>query len=166
MGHFNSKIFSQFKSKNSHRWNEYVTERNKASRIERDERRAYEKRLAKEVGLNRKGFFKYVNSKLTVRPEISALVDDNGEMKHNEREMANICNSYFHSAFNRPLIGEELPHMDEVCGISVQNIEITPAMVTKKLEKLNKFKSSGPDNQAWKKCRSGVANHCFACRHF
>ncbi len=81
-----------------------------------------------------------MNSKLTVRPEISALVDDNGEMKHNEREMANICNSYFHSAFNRPLTGEELHHMDGVCGISVQNIEITPAMVTKKLEKLNKFK--------------------------
>ena len=133
-------------SKNSHRWNEYVTERNKASRIERDEKRAYEKRLAKEVGLNRRGFFKYVNSKLTVRPEISALIDEFGEMKHDEKEMANICNSYFHSAFNRPILGEELPQMDEVCGVNIENIEITPALVSKKLEKLNKFKSSGPDN--------------------
>ena len=87
-------------SKISHRWQEYVKERNKASRVERDERRAYEKRLAKEVGLNRRGFFKYVNSKLTVRPEISALIDVNGEIKHEEKELANICNSYFHSAFN------------------------------------------------------------------
>ena len=60
--------------------------------------------------------------------------------------MANICNSYFHSAFNRPITGEELPQMEEVCGISITNIEITPAMVAKKLEKLNKFKSSESDN--------------------
>ena len=133
-------------NKISHRWQEYVKERNKASRVERDERRAYEKRLAKEVGLNRRGFFKYVNSKLTVRPEISALIDVNGEIKHEEKELANICNSYFHSAFNRPVVGEELPHMEAVCENTIEDIEITPSMVAKKLEKLNKFKSSGPDN--------------------
>ena len=133
-------------SKSSYRWRDYVKERNKTSRVERDEKRAYEKRLAKEVGLNRRGFFKYVNSKLTVRPEISALIDPNREMKHDEREMANICNNYFHSAFNKPIAGEELPHMDDVCEVNIENIDVTPEMVAKKLEKLNKFKSSGPDN--------------------
>ena len=133
-------------NKISHRWREYVKERNKASRVERDERRAYEKRLAKEVGQNRRGFFKYVNSKLTVRPEISALTDVNGELKHDEKEMANICNNYFHSAFNRPVAGEELPEMEEVCNLGIEDFEITPEMVAKKLECLNKFKSCGPDN--------------------
>ena len=47
---------------NSTRWREYVKERNKAVRIERDERRRYEKKLVKEIGKNRRGFFKYVNS--------------------------------------------------------------------------------------------------------
>ena len=133
-------------NKISHRWSEYVKERNKVSRVERDEKRAYEKRLAKEVGLNRRGFFKYVNSKLTVRPEISALIDVNGEIKHDERDLANICNSYFHSAFNRPIAGEELPEMDTICETNIEVIEITPSIVAKKLEKLNKFKSSGPDS--------------------
>ena len=133
-------------SKNSYRWREYVKDRNKASRVERDERRAYEKRLAKEVGLNRRGFFKYVNSKLTVRPEISALIDINGLIKHDEKEMANISNIYFHSAFNVPVDGEELPHMETLSEVNISNIEITAEKVAGKLEKLNKFKGSGPDN--------------------
>ena len=90
-------------------------ERNKTCKIERDEKRAYEKILAKEVGLYHRGFFKYVNSRLTVRPEISTLIDENGDIKHEERELANICNKYFHSAFNRPVIGEEMPYMEKVC---------------------------------------------------
>ena len=61
----------------SAKWRTYVKERNAASKVERDERRAFEKRLAKEIGLNRRGFFKYVNSKLTVRPKISALINEN-----------------------------------------------------------------------------------------
>ena len=133
-------------SKTSSKWRDYVKERNKTCKIERDEKRAYEKRLAKEVGLNRRGFFKYVNSRLTVRPEISTLIDENGDIKHEERELANICNKYFHSAFNRPVIGEEMPYMEEVCQEKIENFEITPQQVAKKLEKLNKFKSSGPDN--------------------
>ena len=49
----------------------YVRERNDAVRIARDEKRKFENKLAKEIGLNRRGFFKYVNSKLTVRTEIT-----------------------------------------------------------------------------------------------
>ena len=36
--------------------------------------------------------------------------------------------------------------MEAVCENTIEDIEITPSMVAKKLEKLNKFKSSGPDN--------------------
>ncbi|CAL4234819.1 unnamed protein product [Meganyctiphanes norvegica] len=127
-------------------WREYVRERNDASRIERDERRAYEKRLAKEIGVNKRGFFKYVNSKLTVRPEISALIRENGEIIHDEKEMSNICNCYFHTVFNRPTENEELPEMENLCNENIGDIEITPEMVKNKLEKLNRFKGSGPDN--------------------
>ena len=132
-------------SKNSFRWREYIKERNRTSRVERDERRIYEKKLAKEVGINRRGFFKYVNSKLTVRPEISALIKANGDLVHDEKEMANISNRYFHESFNVPLDNEELPEMDNLCEENIANIEITQEMVKNKLENLNKFKSSGPD---------------------
>ena len=133
-------------SKSSFRWREYVKERNKANRIERDERRIYEKKLAKEVGINRRGFFKYVNSKLTVRPEISALLNTNGELVHDEKEMANISNQYFHASFNIPIENEELPEMENLCEENISDIQLTQEMVKEKLENLNKYKSCGPDN--------------------
>lgn len=132
-------------SKNSFKWREYVKERNKTNRIERDERRAYEKKLAKEVGLNRRGFFKYVNSKLTVRPEISALLKTNGELVHDEKEMANVSNQYFHASYNEPIENEELPEMDSMCDEDISNIHITQEKVKVKLENLNRYKNGGPD---------------------
>ena len=132
-------------SKNSFRWRDYVKERNKTTRLERDERRIYEKKLAKEVGMNRRGFFKYVNSKLTVRPEITALLNTNGELIHDEKEMANISNKYFHESFNVPVDNEDLPDMENLCEETISDIYITQEMVKEKLEKLNKYKSCGPD---------------------
>ena len=138
---------------NSTRWREYVKERNKAVRIERDERRRYEKKLVKEIGKNRRGFFKYVNSRLTVRPELSALFNENGDLVHEEREMANICNYYFHSAFNNPTENEELPDMATACESNIRNIIVTVELVRQRLETLNKFKGSGPDNiHPWATC--------------
>ena len=153
----NRKVVSAYKKKyhawkrymaqrRSTKWRTYVRERNDAIRIARDERRKYEKKLAKEIGLNRRGFFKYVNSKLTVRPEMSALTKEDGELTHDETEMCNICNRYFHSAFNRPIDDDDLPEMECICEVDIGNIVITPDIVRKKLEKLNKYKSSGPDN--------------------
>ena len=74
---------------------------------------------------NRWEFFKYVNSKLTIRPEISALLDENGELKHDEKDMGNICNKYFHLVFNRPAENEVMPEMDTICDKYISNIEIT-----------------------------------------
>ena len=132
-------------SRNSFRWREYIKERNLTKRVERDERRIYEKKLAKEVGLNRRGFFKYVNSKLTVRPEISAFLKENGEIVHDEIELANISNKYFHESFNKPSENDVLPEMENLCEVNINNIQVTQEMVKIKLEKLNKFKSCGPD---------------------
>ena len=45
-------------SPSNNKWQRYATDRNKANKTERDERRAYEKRLTDEIRTNRKGFFK------------------------------------------------------------------------------------------------------------
>ena len=134
-------------NKRGSRWREYVKDRQKVEKIERQEKRAYEKKLAKEIGLNRRVFFKYVNSKLTVRPEISSLLNENGEVTNDEKEMCNISNRYFHSAFNQTTNDDELPEMEQLCDENISEIVITPEMVKARLETLNKFKSCGPDNE-------------------
>ena len=133
-------------SNNSIRWREYVKDRNKYDKTERDERRKYEKSLATDIAENPKAFFNYVNSRLTVRPEIAALRNENGVMIFDDKEISNICNRYFHSVFNKPTEGEEMPEMNVLCEDSIRNITITPNMVEKQLDKLNKFKACGPDN--------------------
>ena len=135
-------------NRSSIRWREYVKERNKYSTLERDERRIFERSLAENMAQNfdTKPFFKYVNSKLTVRPEISALTNEEGQTIFDDKEMCNISNKYFHSVFNQPDNNEELPEMEQICEEVIGNIEVTPDMVQKQLEKLNKFKACGPDN--------------------
>ena len=81
-----------------------------------------------------------------MRPEISALLNENGEMKHDEKEMSNICNYYFHHVFNRPIDNEVLPNMENLCDEDISNIEITAEMIKEKLAGLNRYKGSGPDN--------------------
>ena len=68
-----------------------------------------------------------------MRPEISALLNENGEMKHDEKEMSNICNYYFHQVFNRPIDNEVLPNIENLCDEDISNIEITAEMIKEKL---------------------------------
>ena len=39
-----------------------------------------------------------------------------------------------------------MPEMDCLCNENISDIMVTPELVKKRLENLNKFKSSGPDN--------------------
>mgnify|MGYP006124743153 CR=1 FL=1 len=57
----------------------------------------YEKRLAKGVRNNKRAFFRYVNSKLTVRPEITELQNENGELIDTDEGITNIMVKYFSS---------------------------------------------------------------------
>jgi len=50
----------------------------------------YEKRLAKGVRQNKRAFFRYVNSKLTVRPEISEMKNEHSMLIDTDEGIANI----------------------------------------------------------------------------
>ena len=102
--------------------------------------------MASEAGSNRRAFFKYVNSKLKVRPDVSTLIGENGELVHDEKEMANIYNRYFHASFNRPVDGEVLPDRNPQCEQIISELDVNVDLVRKKLEGLNRFKGCDPDN--------------------
>ena len=59
----------------------------------------YEKKIAKEARGNKRQFFKYVNSKLTVRPEVSSMQNEHGELIDNDKEICNILAKYFNSVY-------------------------------------------------------------------
>ena len=127
------------------KYEEYKREANVLKRKIRQAKREYEKKLARGVRNNKRGFFKYVNSRLTVRPEITEMQNENGILMDADKEITDIMGRYFNSVYTVPS-NEAMPNMEEMYNTEINNIPITREDVQKRLEKLNINKSCGPDN--------------------
>ena len=108
-------------------------------------KRLFERKIAKNSGKNRRAFFKYVNSKLTVRPEITAIKGDDGQLKENDADICEAIAKYFNTVY-LPQSNEEMPDMQNMTEAIISSVNITRDMVKDKLEKLNVRKSCGPDD--------------------
>ena len=111
----------------------------------RQAKRIYEKKLAKGVRQNKKAFFRYVNSKLTVRPEITEMQNENGVLVDSDKDIANVMVKYFTSVYAVPS-NEDMPDMNENYETEIGNIVISREDVQERLEKSKVNKSCGPDN--------------------
>ena len=132
-------------TKGYQRYMEYKKETNSMKKQTRMAKRLYEKKLAKEVRQNKRQFFRYVNSKLTVRPEISEMQNELGELVDNNKEICNILAKYFNSVYT-PTSEEDMPDMNEMYEHEISNVNINREDIKNRLEKLNVNKSCGPDN--------------------
>ena len=148
-------------------YQEYKRETNGLKKQTRKAKRLFEKRLAKGARNNKKAFFRYVNSKLTVRPEISEMQKENGETVDKDNEICDTLGEYFSSVFTQVHVGQ-LPDMNEMFEIEIGNIVITREDIQRRLGKINVNKSSGPDNihpfvlQSTAKAVSTPLRHIFA----
>ena len=148
-------------------YQEYKRETNGLKKQTRKAKRLFEKRLAKGARNNKKAFFRYVNSKLTVRPEISEMQKENGETVDKDNEICDTLGEYFSSVFTKVHVGQ-LPDMNEMFEIEIGNIVITREDIQRRLGKINVNKSSGPDNihpfvlQSTAKAVSTPLRHIFA----
>ena len=132
-------------SKSFQRYREYKKEANSLKKDTRQAKRLYEKKIAKEASGNKRQFFRYVNSKLTVRPEITSMQNENGELIDNDKEICNILAKYFNSVYT-PVSNDAMPTMNNMYESEIQNIEISREDIKSRLEKMNVTKSCGPDN--------------------
>ena len=64
-------------------------------------KRSYERKLAEEIKVNPKSFWKYVRSKTKVKQGISNLERQDGSFAHTDEEKAEELNKFFASAFGR-----------------------------------------------------------------
>ena len=110
----------------------------------RKAKREYEKKLAREIRHNKRAFFRYVNSKLTVRPEISQMQNELGHLVDNDKDICSILGKYFNSVYI-PQSNDEMPNMEVLCENQINEMEIAREEIRTKLEKLNVNKSCGPD---------------------
>ena len=131
--------------KSYRKYEEYKRETNVLKKKIRQAKRLYEKKLAKGIRHDKKSFFRYVNSKLTVRPEIHEMKNENGVLVDTDQDIANVMVKYFNSVYTNPS-NDAMPDMNDKFETEISNIEISREDVQKRLEKLNVNKSCGPDN--------------------
>ena len=97
-------------------WEDY---RN-AARACRDETRkakaALELNLARDVKLNRRGFYKYIGSKRKTREVVGPLLNETGAMVTEDAEKAELLNAFFASVFTAWPSSQESQALGEVTG--------------------------------------------------
>ena len=119
--YFAWKRYTESKSYNSYR--EYKKEADILKKNARQAKRLYEKKIAKEARGNKRQFFRYVNSKLTVRPDITTMQNEMGELVDNDKEICNILAKYFNSVYT-PASDEVMPEINNMFVSEIGNLEI------------------------------------------
>ena len=114
----------------------------------RKAKRAFEEKLAGNVKNNAKAFFAYVNSKKRSSNIVGPLKDAQGTVIENNKDTADMFNSYFASVFtveNSSSVPEPEVVFRGTQPDCLSSIEIDKNTVLMKLDKINVSKSQGPD---------------------
>ena len=111
----------------------------------RKAKRSYERKLAEEIKVNPKSFWKYVRSKTKVKQGISDLERQDGSFAHTDGEKAEELNKFFASVFTREDVSDVPEPVSKHSGDALSTIVVTEEEVLKKLKKMNPSKSPGPD---------------------
>ena len=132
-------------SKLHYDYQKYIEKRNEAKRQIRLAVKEHEKKISKESKTNCKGFWKYVNNKLKRNTGISNLKTSDGKATENDKEKADLLNSFFSSVFTKENTTNipDLNHRNNEQFIC--DLIITREAVEEKLSRLDPHKSMGPD---------------------
>ena len=103
-------------------------------------------RIAKEVKTNPKAFWRYVNSKVKVKPFIPTLVDESlNDTEAATDEGKKMLNKFFTCTFTRKSMDNIPEFQDRDFVTSLDGISIDAGIVKEKLCDLNSSKATGPD---------------------
>ena len=136
----------------------YNLTRNEVTAALRRDRLCFERGISKEIKNNNKVFWRYVNSQRASKSSIPDLERPDGTKASTDEEKAEILNQQFTSVFTK----EDMDNIPEFnphpCTSFLENINIKPSEVKKKLSKLRTDKSCGPDE-----VHPYILNHLADC---
>ena len=123
----------------------YIRLKNKLRNLTRNLRSCFEKKMANDVKLKPKLFWKYARSRLKSRQAIPTLTNKDGTKAISAKDKAETLNDFFTSVFTAENLGN-IPAVKNAPAYEVvSNIEITPDLVRTKLNARNPNKSPGQD---------------------
>ena len=122
-----------------------TTEKNEFTMLVRNINKDFEQNLAKNLKHNPKDFWRYCNSKMKSKSRLGDLQDKDGKLTNDDSEKAELLNDYFTSVFTRENL-ENIPNLSSrINNPPPVEVNFTPEIVEKKLNKLKTTKSAGPD---------------------
>ena len=95
-------------------------------------------------------FWKYINSRLKVRPTIDDLQCPDGSTAHTDKDKAEALNNFFTSIFIQENLSSIPSFTLDTTVPLLQSVTVSPHIVYKKLLDINPGKSSGPEG--WPDC--------------
>ncbi|GAB0180769.1 mitochondrial enolase superfamily member 1 [Grus japonensis] len=104
-----------------------------------------ELKLARDVKNYKKGFFRYVNNKQKQKENIGPLLNRRGELVTNNTEKAEVLNTFFTSVFTSTVGPQALGTKIQV-DANADPPSAKEELVCELLQKLDPYKSMGPDN--------------------
>lgn len=124
----------------------YKKTESEVSKAVRKAKRNLEKKLAKDAKNNPKPFFRYMNNQSKIHTKVGPLKDDDGVIQTEDSNIVKLLNTQFSSVFTAENLNY-LPIPEQVFDSSspLTDLNITPDLVSQKIERLNPNKAPGPD---------------------
>ena len=122
---------------------EYFTARRFVKRAVKQAKPNKEINVARLCETNPKGFCFYINERRIVRDNVGPLKKPTGQIVTTDNDMANTLNTYFSLVFTHEQLNN-IPQLPRYVGNKLDTL-IFRQEVHEKLNRLNVYKSTGPD---------------------
>ena len=130
--------------KNLESWGKYIEAGNESANLVKKAKFIYEKNIASKAKDDTKIFWRFVQSKTKVKVNLQCLLDNNGVIVTNDREKAELLNSFFYSVFNKEE-EQSMPEFEDRTDQKLDYIEFLEQDILPLLEKIKETKSPGSD---------------------
>ena len=138
---------------NFKRHGKYKDLRNKVTKEIRTRRKMFEESLARKIKEQPKAFYSYVRSKTKTKERVGPLLNNDGIVTNNKKEMSGLLNEFFASVFTKEdkrnipeLILREEDNQPIRVESNYSDIEITEEGVLKVIKGLKANKTGGVDD--------------------
>lgn len=141
--------YNESNRENQRHKDKYLYYQKEASKEIRKSKRKLEKRLGENIKTDRKGFFKYARSKMSVKESVGPIEDSQGNLIKDEKKMVKEFSEFFKSVFTIEDI-TNIPEPEQIFEGSEEemltDVDINIERVKKKLKSMNPSKAPGNDD--------------------